>query len=368
MRIFRYLTRETFKAQLAVFIVLMTIFISQQFITVLTQATDGEVPAGLIIQVLGLQLPALAALILPISLFLGILMAHGRIYADNEMAVLHACGVSEWYVARVTLVFASVLAVITAVLTIWLGPWAMSQEYQIAERARMEAGVAAIQTGRFQQASSQNAVIFIEGQSGNGRLQEVFVAQLPERLEPGSLRASVVMAESGQVLMDSAGSQTLILENGRRYSQHIYELDHQVMQFDRYEMQIREQEVDEDQRRLEAIPTMELMQRNDSEAHAELQWRIAIPLAMPLLTLIAVPLSRVNPRQGKFARMGPALLIYLGYFLVLMAARRAMADGAIPPEIGLWWIHIGLLIFGVLLIFKGRPIGHRFIARVRGRG
>ncbi|MCC5880822.1 MAG: LPS export ABC transporter permease LptF [Idiomarina sp.] len=368
MRIFRYLIRETFKAQFAVFIVLMTIFISQQFVTILTEASEGQVPAGLIILVMGLQLPALAALILPISLFLGILMAHGRIYSDNEMAVLHACGVSEWYVTRVTLVLSTVLAIITAVMTLWLGPWAMSQEYQIAERARMEAGIAAVQTGRFQQATSQNAVIFIEQQAGDGRLEGVFVAQLPERTEVRGERASVVMAEYGQVSSDGAGGQTLVLENGRRYSQHVTELDHQVMEFSRYQMQIREQEIDQERRRLEAIPTTELMQRTDYEAQAELQWRIAIPLAMPLLTLIAVPLSRVNPRQGKFARMGPALLIYLGYFLVLMAAKRALGDGAFSPTIGLWWIHVALALFGFLLVFKGRTTGHKLMAKLKGRG
>lgn len=367
MRIFRYLIRETFKAQIAVYIVLMTIFISQQFVSVLTEASEGQVPAALILQVLGLQLPALSALILPISLFLGILMAHGRIYADNEMAVLHACGVSEWYVARVTLVFALVLSVITACLTLWLGPWAMSQEYQIAERARAEAGIAAVQTGRFQQVSSQNAVIFIEGQADDGRLQGVFVAQLPERAEESGERASVVTAEYGEVTSDASGNQTLILNNGRRYSQHVIDLDHQVMQFDLYQMQIREQEVDQERRRLEAIPTQELLQRTDYEAQAELQWRIAIPLAMPLLTLIAVPLARVNPRQGKFARMGPALLIYLGYFLVLMAAKRALGDGAFSPVIGLWWIHIALAVFGCILIFKGRPAGHKLLATLKGR-
>ena len=367
MRIFRYLIGETFKAQIAVFVVLITIFLSQQFVAVLTEASEGQVPASLIFQVIALQLPALAALILPISLFLGILMAHGRIYADNEMAVLHACGVSEWYVTRVTLVFASILAVITAVLTLWLGPWAMSQEHEITERARMEAGLTAVQTGRFQQASSQNAVIFIEQQSNGGRLEGVFVAQLPERAEVRGERASVVMAEYGQVSGDGAGGQILVLENGRRYSQHVTELDHQVMRFSRYQMQIREQEIDEARRRLEAIPTNELIARDDYEAIAEFQWRLAIPLAMPLLTLIAVPLARVNPRQGKFARMGPALLIYLGYFLVLMAARRALGDGALPASLGLWWIHVALAIFGALLVFKGRPLGHRLVAKLKGR-
>lgn len=368
MLIFRYLISETFKAQLAVFVVLLTIFISQQFVQILAQASDGQIPAGLVMAVLGLQLPGLASLILPISMFLGILLAHGRMYTDHEMTVFHATGVSEWYVTRVTLVLATVMAVLTAVLTLWLGPWALSQEQQIADRARTEAGVAVLQSGRFQQAANQRAVIFVQEQGPDGELREVFVAQLPRAGElQADERASVVMAASGQVTTGAEGSQLLVLNEGRRYSQSLVNLDHHVMEFDRYQMQIREQEVEEERRRQEAIPTIELLRSDSAASRAELQWRIAIPLAMPLLTLIAVPLSRVNPRQGKFARMGPAILIYMGYFMVLMATKRAMEDGNLTVDFGLWWIHLALLLIGASLLLKERPAGQRFWAKLRRR-
>lgn len=366
MRIFRYIIRETFKAQIAVFLVLLTIFVSQQFVQVLAQASEGQLPAQLIIQVLGLQLPSLAALILPISIFLGILLAHGRLYADHEMAVLHACGISEWYVARATLAFAVVVAILTALLTMWLGPWALSQEQAIADRARSEAGVSVIQTGRFQQVAQQRAVIFVERQNRDGLLEEIFVAQLPARSEFNEdSRASVVMAAQGRIETLPTGAQQLILDDGRRYSQSLVNLDHHVMSFDQYQLQIREQELESERRRQEAVPTYELLQMNDSEAVAELQWRIAIPLAIPLLALIAVPLSRVNPRQGKFARMAPAVLIYLGYFMVLMASKRALASGSLPLEFGLWWIHGALLLIGISLLIKERPAGYRLRAFMR---
>ncbi|TRW47920.1 LPS export ABC transporter permease LptF [Aliidiomarina halalkaliphila] len=367
MLIFRYVLRETFKAQIAVFLVLLTIFVSQQFVQILTQASDGQLPAQLILAVLGLQLPGLASLILPISLFLGILMAHGRMYTDHEMSVLHACGVSEWYIARVTLVFAVIIAIITSVLTLWLSPWALAQEHALAERARAEAGVSVIQPGRFQQAAQQRAVIFVERQGRDGELEEIFVAQLPARGEyADDQRASVVMSARGRVETMPNGAQLLVLDDGRRYSQSLVNLDHHVMRFDEYQIQIREQEYDEERRRLEAVPTQELLNTPGSEAHAEMQWRIAIPLAMPLLALIAVPLSRVNPRQGKFAKMGPAILIYMGYFMVLMAAKRALADGSLPEGLGLWWIHAGLFIIGISLLIRERPSGYRFRAAIRG--
>ncbi|EKE83682.1 permease [Idiomarina xiamenensis 10-D-4] len=344
----------------------MTIFVSQKFVRVLADASDGDIPSSVVIQLLSLNLPALSALILPLSLFLGILLAHGRIYADNEMTVLHACGVSEWYVTRVTLILAVVLALLTATLTLWLVPWSLEQEQRVEDRARSETGLSVIMPGRFQQASNRKAVIFVQGQTDNGELDEVFVAQEYSN-EAGERGGSVVMADLGRVIASESGAQTLVLENGRRYAAGEPSDDYQVMSFDSYELLIKEQEAEEQLRKLEAYSTLELWHETSTAAQAELQWRLAIPLAMPLLTLIAVPLSRVNPRQGKFARMAPALLIYLGYFLLLMAAKSALNDGVLPKQIGLWWIHILLLVFGMALLGKGRPLGLRVLARMSRR-
>lgn len=364
MRIFRYLISETLKSQLAVLFILMAIFVSQKFVRVLSDASEGDIPGSVIFQLLSLNLPALLALILPLSLFLGILLAHGRIYADNEMTILHSCGVSEWYVTRVTLVLSLILAIVTGALTLWLVPWALEQEQQVEEKARSDSGLTALIPGRFQQASNQKAVIFVRDVNDEGDLQEVFVAQ--HNHEDNELRSgSVVMAKRGNVISEDSGSQWLELGEGHRYAgdQNSY----QTMTFDNYRLQIKEQEADGQARKLENYSTLELMQTPGNAAVAEFQWRIAIPLAMPLLTLIAVPLSRVNPRQGKFGRMAPAFLIYLGYFLVLMAAKAAVRDGVIPSVIGLWWIHFILLIFGFVLIGKGRPLGLKLLARLSVR-
>src|SRR5690554_2853943 len=200
----------------------MTIFLSQQFIQVLAEASDGKIPTDLVFLVIGLQLPGLASLILPISLFLGILLAHGRLYSDNEMSVLHACGVSEWYITRTTLVFALAVSLFTALLTLWWGPAALSQEHQIAEKARTETGVSVIQTGRFQQVASQRAVVFVENQTDQQELENIFVAQMPSKqmsrneIVGDEERASVVMARKGNIVSLESGAQLLSLQDGRR--------------------------------------------------------------------------------------------------------------------------------------------------------
>ena len=118
---------------------------------------------------------------------------------------------------------------------------------------------------------------------------------------------------------------------------------------------------------MSVLPTMELLSDDSIEARAELQWRIAIPLSIPFLVLIAVPLSSVDPRQGRFGKMFPAILLYLGYFLLLLASRRVLEDGKIPIQLGLWWVHGIMLIIGITLIVRDRRTGTELRARILGR-
>ena len=98
----------------------MTIFVSQKFVVILGDASEGGLPAKLVLSMIALKLPQLASLILPLSIFLGIILAYSRIYADSEMTVFRACGVSEWYVVRVTLISSTVMAVLAGALTFML--------------------------------------------------------------------------------------------------------------------------------------------------------------------------------------------------------------------------------------------------------
>lgn len=367
MIIFRYLLGEVFKSQLAVFIILMTIIISQRFVRILADASEGEIPGQLVMSIVALKLPQLAVIILPLSAFVGVLVAYGRVYADSEMTVLHATGVSEWYIVRITLLLSLLMAILAGSVTLYLSPWATEQEYRILEKADANAGLLSVVPGRFQHTSNEKAVIFVHDVgrgSQSGELMRVFVAQ---NNSEDRLGHSIVYANSGNVKEDANGGQTLQLEQGRRYAGEVGSPAFEVTEFERYQIQIREQEVEQRRRKLGSVATAELLTMDSNEAVAEWHWRIAIPLSIPLLTLIAVPLSRVNPRQGKFGRLLPALLLYLGYYSLLIIARSALEDGKIPPAMGMWWLHALALMVGGVLIMRSRSSAQRFQAWLAGR-
>lgn len=365
MLIFRYLIKETLKSQLAVFLLLMAIFITQRFVRVLAEASEGEIPAGLVLGFLALQMPVLASIILPLSLFLGIMLAHGRLYVDSEMSVLRACGVSEWYITRVMLVLAVIMAVFTAGLTMWLAPLSIENRYQLEEKVGAQSGLTSLIPGRFQQTSNQQAVIFVHDiDEGENPLRKVFLAQTDA--ESATDKVRIVYANTGGIKQELDGSEKLVLGQGKQYEGQVGRQDYSVIEFEQYQIQIAEQEAQRKRRKLSAYPTSDLIADPSVDALAELHWRIAIPLSLPFLVLIAVPMSAADPRQGRFGRMFPALMLYLGYFVLLMAGRKALEEGNIPQQLGLWWVHGVLLTIGIILILKGRPLGVRLRAKLKG--
>jgi lipopolysaccharide export system permease protein len=369
--IFQYLLKEVAKTQFAVFFVLMTIFISQKFVRILSSASEGNIPGQLVMTFIALKIPDLAGMMLPLSFFLGVLLAYGRIYADSEMTVLHACGVSEWYIVRVTLVLAFITALLTGLFTLLLAPMAAEHEYQVKQKLAADSGLSSLVAGRFQKTSNNDAVIFIHDKNKrDNSFNKVFLAQLPDETmgDASVINSSLVYAQKGQIIEEELGLKSLLLTDGVRYQSDVRSNEFQSVAFKEYYIQIEDQKTEQKHRKLSAIssatlfspPTLELI----AEYSATIQWRIAFPIACIILTFIAVPLSSVNPRQGKFAKMLPALMLFLAYFLLLTSMRSGVEKQSIPIMLGLWPIHILAFLLGASLLMQERSSGRKIKARL----
>lgn len=101
----------------------------------------------------------------------------------------------------------------------------------------------------------------------------------------------------------------------------------------------------------ETMRTQELLGSSEPKIQSELQWRLSMPILVLVVTLIAVPLSRVNPRQGRFLKLLPAILLYMAYLALLIGARSALDKGRISPAVGLWPVHGVFLLIGLFLVY-----------------
>ena len=162
---------------------------------------------------------------------------------------------------------------------------------------------------------------------------------------------SVLVADSGRQEIRPDGSRYLILENGFRYDGTPGQADYRAIQYDRYGVLLPKPEVAGELNEREGIPTAQLLGSDNLRHQAELQWRLSLPLLVFVVTVLAVPLAQVNPRQGRFLKLLPAILLYMGYLALLIAMRGQLEKGRLPPALGLWWVHGLFLAIGLLLLY-----------------
>lgn len=361
--IFRYLSRQTLVSMLAVSGVLLMVFMSGRFIRYLADAAAGQLAGDVLFLIMAYRFPGFLELILPLGFFIGILLAYGRMYLESEMTVLFACGVSDRQILAHSLVTGFVVMLIVGAMSLWISPWGMKQVEGIFNEQRQATEFEMLAPGRFQTLSGGNRVTYTEALSDDKReLRGVFIAEYSEERN----RLRVISADTGSQFVDQAtGSRFLVLEGGALFDGLPGRLNYNITEFDAYGLKIervggRERELEE------GISTRDLWASDDPGHRALLHWRLSLPLIVPVVTLLAVRLSRVNPRQGRFFHLLPAMLIYISYLGLLIVARDALASGRVPEWIGMLWVHLLFLALGLWLQFGPPWLRRRRLMREGG--
>ena len=156
-------------------------------------------------------------------------------------------------------------------------------------------------------------------------------------------------AEKGELKALPNGDQILNLQNTQRVEGTSVLPDFRITHFDEYQAYLGHQETENTNDEVAELTLSQLIGLDSPSAKSELHWRITLILAVPLMALIAVPLSRVNPRQGRFAKILPALLLYLIYFLLQSSFKSAGAAGKLEAAIFMPLVNIGFLLLGIVL-------------------
>jgi len=356
----RYIVREVSQAMVAVMTVLLLIYVSNHFVRILGEVDSGVLQSNVIALMLALKTISALAILLPLALFLAVLLAFGRLYKDNEAVALEACGVSPRTSLHAVFGYAMMMAVVVALLSLLVAPWAEERSYQIRDQQSADSGLVGLASGRFVEHRRSNGVIYVERlDAGGKRMENIFI----QGAMPGKPREQVVLAaHSGQQLLDkNSGDHFLVLENGHRYEGVPGSRDYRIIEYRRHAVRISEPPVSRSYRKHRARSSAALFEKQGLADVAELQWRVSMPISALLLALLAVPLSRTAPRQGKYAKLFSAILIYVVYSNMLGAAQTWVEQGTIPAILGLWWVHLALAVLIWWLLV--RQYGHSWLLR-----
>lgn len=330
----RYLIREVLAAWAAVTVVLLLILLSSFLGRFLADIAAGEVPGDLLFKLVALKTVGSLGLLLPASLFLGAMMALGRLYRDSEMVVMSACGVGPGELYRALAWLAAPAFAGLAAIALWLAPQAAETSQTMRDQAARNAQVATLQPGRFQNISGGRTVYVGQAAEEARSFREVLI------IGSGGDELDVVTAQSARYFPDQGGGERyLVLEDGYRAQGVPGRADFRLLTFGLNTVQLPVPDAASGPPPLEAVPSLQLLREDSAFARAELHWRLAQPLSVLVLVLLVVPASRVAPRESRYSKLVLGFLIYVAYANLLGLARVWIEQGRMPDGLGLWWVH-----------------------------
>jgi lipopolysaccharide export system permease protein len=351
--IFRYLAREVYASLSAVTLVMVFVFLANQAIRWLSDAAAGNLATNTLLQLLALQLPYLLGLLLPLGLYLGVLITYSRLYAENEMTVLFSSGMSRLQLTKITLIIATLIFALVSVLMLLVNPVIASEKNTLLESTSTSAFISSIVPGSFQETPSHDGVIYVKNLSHDKEeAQHIFIAQSSKDEKHPNSWMILSAKEGGQTDADNDDDSFVVAKEGYRYQGTPGENDFQVIKFDHYGLKVDDLVGVNVHKDTNAIPTLALIKNseNDPSYVSELQWRFSLPLSVYVLAILGVAICKVQPRQGRFQQLVPAIILYVIYANLLFIARDWVENNVVSPVVGVWWVH--LLFFSLaMLIF-----------------
>ncbi len=339
----RALMRDTFQSSLAVSIIFLVLFLVISLVNGLAKAALGDVPVTILFTLLGLETVKTIALMLPLSVFIGILLALGRWYRDNEMTVLAACGLGIGHFVRPIALVAAAFALVVGLFSFYLEPLAAGLIHKAQSANNDHYEVSGIIPGTFNQVKG-GGFFYVGGiDRAKSSLRDVFVNN--EQLG----KQGVLFAKTGHYYWDrTTGDQYLVLDNGTRYEGYPGKADYRILQFQTYIVRIVPRVAPPLPTQFDAMSLHQLLHTKNPNAVSELHWRIAKPVTLFILAFIAVAFAYTNPRRGRYTGLFGAILVYFVYANLLAVGDALIKSGRVSSAVGLWWVHG---IFAVLAIY-----------------
>ncbi|MES1982356.1 MAG: LPS export ABC transporter permease LptF [Pseudomonadota bacterium] len=342
----RALVRELASIGLPIFVILLGIVVFTQLIRLLGESVIGALAVDGVLALLGFSALNYLPVLLSLSLFLSILLTLSRSYRDSEMIIWFSSGIglTRW-IAPVMWYALPVVSVI-ALLSLVLSPWALTKAEEFKNRLDSRDDVAVATPGAFRESKHDDRVYFIENVDiGKNRVGNIFV-----HAEQNG-KSGTMVARQGLQETAANGDRFLVLLNGTRYEGLPGQHEFKIIEFERYAVRIEAAEAKASTAPVQSLSTAHLLQNPTSWNMAELQWRLGLPLSALILTLLAIPLSFVNPRAGRSLNLVMALVIYMIYNNMISLTNTWVGQAKISPLIGLTGLHLAMVALAALLFY-----------------
>jgi lipopolysaccharide export system permease protein len=348
----KYLIRNVLIITAAVFIVLGLVIFGNQLVSVIKESLEKGIPIADLLPLVGFKMIRDVPLILSLSLFLAIILAISKSYKDSEAVVMNSLGIGDKHLMVFIQPVVIVIFIFILFLTTIAVPWSKQQRSMIMDRSENSSKFSFIKEGEFQEFKDGDIVFYaskvknIDGESTQD-MEEIFIYTLADN------QPIITLAAQAQKYTDiNTKSVYLRLKNGTRYHGFPSEMNKKILNFDQYDLQIINGEKRQStniETKTESKPTLDIIFSSDTREIAEWQWRLSQPISVLILSIFAILLGKTSPRGGKNLGVLAGVIVFIIYNNALLIAKSSLERGDTLPIIGLWWVH--LLVLLIIFVF-----------------
>jgi len=345
----RYLIGEISKPFTAICAFLVVIFASYRAAQYLAEAVAGMFAGKIVLYLVLLKIATALEVLIPTTLYLSVVIALGRLYADSEMTALFACGVGIGRVFKAVTYLSVPLALLVACLSLYVRPWAFQRGYELTAMAKNALDIGKWKEGNFYEIPGMDRVIYADKIKQEKKQAEGVFIQSDQGDKVQVIYAKKVQQYGG----DSNDKPLLMFQDGYVYEFSRTGEEGHFMRFQQSTMSMDFGKTKTMEYKRKAASTRQLASSKDLEDIAEYQWRLSTPLSTLLLALLGIPLSRTAPRKGKYAKLVAAVIILAVYYNTIAMAKDWVEQGVVGPLVGIWWVVVLPAI--VVLVLSTQP-------------
>ena len=357
-RIAKYIRRNLVTLFFAIIFIIGLVVFGNQFVMIVQESVERGIPLQELMPLVSFNMIRDLSLILSLSLFLAIILTISQLYKNSEAVVMNSLGLSDKHF----IVFIQPLVLLSFViiffLTIYAVPWAMQQKNIMEEETKNASEFSFITAGEFE-VFKQGKIVFyaseskpldtIEGQN----MEEIFIYAFDNE------KPVILLASEAKKYIDSESESTYLrLKDGVRYQGIPGNENINILNFDWYDLEIVSGELQKSiviYTKIEGKSTLDLVKEGGRYANAELQWRLSQPITVLILSVIGVFLGKTSPRGGKGVNLLIGIIVFMLYYNGLLVAKSAIELGQMDPIIGLWGVHL-LMVLLLLLLYQFRQM------------
>ncbi|GMR15364.1 MAG: LPS export ABC transporter permease LptF [Gammaproteobacteria bacterium] len=346
MIIDRYLVQEVVRTFFVTGFLLLAIFTAFSLSVFLVDADAGSLRIAEVTQLTALKALIALEVLLPLSFYLAVMIGLGRLYSDSEIYAMRACGISELRLLKPVMALALALALLIGGFSVLVRPWAYAQSYKARALAAASTEIGRIKPSRFYVFDDEDRTIYVERISEDGKdLQGIFIRSR----EDNNLQVITSATGKFSYLARPAFHQLKLLD--AQVFKMVADGPDFFARLGTFSIWMPAQNLKPQEPNPESTQTANLQNSVLPDYRAEFQWRLSTPVSTLLLALLAIPLSRSRPRQGRYTRMLFALVIYAVYFSLLDISRSWVQQNLVD---NIWWVPglLGAVVLGLYLPWK----------------